>query len=84
MKQVGIDGETRWKPGYKVVIMADTVLIYTQGHPRGFKISLSLGDPTVRELLKQVQMLIPDQHLLLPLQPIWNLGAQPIKKNFLG
>ena len=40
--------------------MADTVLIYTQGHPRGFKISSSLGDPTVRELLKQIQMLIPD------------------------
>ena len=60
MQQVGIDGETRWKPGYKVVNMADTVLIYTQGHPRGFKISLSLGEHTVRELLKQVQMLIPD------------------------
>ena len=55
-----MDGETRQKPGNKVVIMADTVLIYTQGHPRGFKISLSLGEPIVQELLKQVQMLIPD------------------------
>ena len=60
MQQVGIDGESKWKPGYKVVIMVDTVLIYTQGHPRGFKISLSLREPTVRELLKQVQMLIPN------------------------
>ena len=52
MQQVGINGENRWKPRYKVVIMADTVQIYTQGHPRGFKISLSLREPTVRELLK--------------------------------
>ena len=40
--------------------MVDSVLIYTQVHPRGFKISSNLGEPTVRELLKQLQMLIPD------------------------
>ena len=60
MQQVGVDGETRRKPGYKVAIMADTILIYTESHPRGFKISLYLREPTIRELLKQVQMLIPD------------------------
>ena len=60
MQQMGIYLETRWKPGYKVVIMSENVLIYTQGHPRGFKTYLSLGDLTIRELLKQVQMLIPD------------------------
>ena len=43
------------------LIMADTVLIQTQAHPRGLKISLSLGEPAVRGLLKQAQMLILDK-----------------------
>ena len=31
-----------WKAGYKVVLVADQVLIYSAGH-RGFRIDLSLS-----------------------------------------
>ena len=40
--------------------MAHAALISTQEHIRGFKGNFNLGEPTVRELLKQVQMLTPD------------------------
>ena len=39
--------------------MADDVMVYVEGHPRGFRISLSLSRETVEELLKQVCMLRP-------------------------
>ena len=42
----------QWKEGHKVVIMCEDVLIYTKGHQRGFRISLSLGLESVEELVR--------------------------------
>ena len=39
IQQVGIDGETRWKPEYKVVILVDTVLIYNHVTPGASKLA---------------------------------------------
>ena len=50
----------QWLPGYKLVLSADSVLIYSAGH-RAFKIDLSFSPDTVAELAKQARMLLPNQ-----------------------
>ena len=48
-----------YKEGYKVVLVADQVLIYSAGH-RGLRIDLSLSWKTVQQLLLQAPMLRPN------------------------
>ena len=53
------DGKMYWKAGYKVVLVANQVLIYSAGY-RGFRIDLSLHRETVQQLLLQALMLRPN------------------------
>ena len=50
--------QRQWVQGYRLVLMADTVLIYAEGH-RAFKIDLSHAPTTVAELVSQAKMLQP-------------------------
>ena len=50
--------QRQWVQGYRLVLMADTVLIYAEGH-RAFKIDLSHAPTTVAELVSQAKMLRP-------------------------
>ena len=59
LSEAAPDGNTYWKAGYKVVLVADQVLIYLAGH-RGFRIDLSLSQETVQQLSLQALMLRPN------------------------
>ena len=48
--------QRQWVQGYRLVLMADTVLIYAEGH-HAFKINLSHAPTTVTELLSEAKML---------------------------
>ena len=56
LSEAALDGNTYWKVGYKVVLLADQVLIYSAGH-KGFNINLRLSRETVQQILLQALML---------------------------
>ena len=59
LSEAAPDGKMYWKVDYKVVLVAEQVLIYLAGH-RGFRIDLSLSWETVQQLLLQALMLRPN------------------------
>ena len=52
--------QRRWLEGYKLVLSADSVLVYSSGHTGGFQINFSLSVATARELCYQAALRKPD------------------------